>query len=330
MPDLLKKHLIALCLLGGFLIPPALAQSPSSAWQNEWPRTDFSKSNVDFTEIISGGPQKDGIPAIDDPKFKPAGKISDLGDKEPVIALEINGSAKAYPLRVLMWHEIVNDMLDGVPVTITYCPLCNASIVFDRRVGNKVLDFGVSGKLRHSDMIMYDRQTESWWQQFLGEGIIGDMTGVQLKRLPSRILPFAEFKKIWPQGQVLVPERHSVRSYGTNPYAKYDTSQWPFLFRGDYDGPIPPLAYVIAVENNAWPMEDVRRQKRIEYQDVIIEWREGMNSALDQPYISEGRDIGYVTVQKKQKDGSLSDAIYDMTFAFVFKIFNPQGTIHAQ
>ena len=112
--------------------------------------------------------------------------------------------------------------------------------------------------------------------------------------------------------------------------AKYDTSQWPFLFRGDYDGPVPALAYVIAVKNNAWPLEDVRRQKRIEYESLIIEWHEGMNSALDQSSITGGRDIGYVTVQQKQPDGSLSNAAYDMTFAFAFKIFYPNGLIHVQ
>lgn len=330
MPGLLRKHLIVLYLLGGFLITPALAQNFSHAWKQEWPRTDFSKSSIDFEEVISGGPPRDGIPAIDDPVFKPAGEVSDLGNKEPVISLEINGEAKAYPLRVLMWHEIANDTLGDVPVTVTYCPLCNASIVFDRRVNGRILDFGVSGKLRHSDMIMYDRQTESWWQQFLGEGIVGKMTGVKLKRLPSRILPFAEFKMTHPNGQVLVPNNESARNYGENPYAKYDTSQWPFLFRGDYDGPVPALAYVVAVKNNAWPLEDVRRQKRIEYEGLIIEWHEGMSSALDQPSITEGRDIGYVVVQEKQPDGSLANAVYDMTFAFVFKIFNPNGFIHVR
>ena len=330
MLSLLRKHLIVLYLLGGFLITPAQAQNFPPAWKQEWPRTDFSKSSVDFVDILSGGPPKDGIPAIDDPQFRAVGEVSDLGAKEPVISLEINGEARAYPLRILMWHEIANDTLGGVPVTVTYCPLCNASIVFDRRVNGKVLDFGVSGKLRHSDMVMYDRQTESWWQQFLGEGIVGEMMGVELKRLPSRILPFAEFKKTHPHGQVLVPNNESARNYGANPYAKYDTSQWPFLFRGDYDGPVPALAYVIAVKNNAWPLEDVRRQKRIEYESLIIEWHEGMNSALDQSSITGGRDIGYVTVQQKQPDGSLSNAAYDMTFAFAFKIFYPNGLIHVQ
>jgi len=325
-----QKSLILLCLLGVFLATPAFAKSTPPAWEKEWPRTDFSKSSIDFEEIVSGGPPKDGIPAIDHPQFKPVAEISDLGAKEPVIALEVSGEAKAYPLRVLMWHEIANDTLGGVPITVTYCPLCNAGIVFDRRIDGKVLDFGVSGKLRHSDMIMYDRQTMSWWQQFLGEGIVGAMTGVQLKRLPSRILPFAEFKKTWPQGLVLVPENEQGRNYGANPYAKYDTSNWPFLFQGDYDGPIPALAYVIAVGNDAWPLEDIRKKKSIEHENIVIEWHEGMSSALDQPRIAEGRDIGYVTVQRKQKDGSSSDVAHDMTFAFVFKIFNPQGLIHAQ
>jgi len=132
-----------------FTFMAAFAKGAPLVWTDEWPHTDFEKSGTDFDEIISGGPGKDGIPAIDDPEFKPVSEITDLGAKEPVIALEINAEAKAYPLRILMWHEIANDTLGGAPVTVTYCPLCNASIVFDRRVNGKILDFGVSGKLRH-------------------------------------------------------------------------------------------------------------------------------------------------------------------------------------
>jgi hypothetical protein len=141
-----------------------------SQWRLEWPKTDFSKTAVDFNTILSGGPPKDGIPSIDHPKFEQlaAGKASGwsagIGDTEAVISLAINGDARAYPLRVLMWHEIVNDTVGGRPVTVTYCPICNAALTFDRALDGQVLDFGTTGKLRISDLVMYDRQTESWWQ----------------------------------------------------------------------------------------------------------------------------------------------------------------------
>ena len=137
-------------------------------WELAWPNTDFSISNVDPSEIMSGGPGRDGIPPIDDPQFAKITEISALADTEPVIGLVLNGEERAYPLNILMWHEIVNDEVGGIPVAVTFCPLCNAAIVFDRRVDGKILDFGTTGNLRHSDLIMWDRQTESWWQQFSG------------------------------------------------------------------------------------------------------------------------------------------------------------------
>ncbi len=297
-------------------------------WQQEWPRTDFSKSAIEFSEIISGGPPKDGIPAIDRPQFRPVGSVTDLGDQEPVITLKVGDEAKAYPLRILMWHEIANDNIGGVPVTVTYCPLCNAAAVFDRRVDGKILDFGVSGKLRHSDMIMYDRQTESWWQQFTGKGIVGEMTNVELKRLPARVIPFFAFKASHPDGKVLIAENPDARRYGQNPYVKYDSADNPFLYRGRYDGPGSPLSYVVSVEKDAWLLEDIRAAGTIAHQDLQIEWREGMNSALDAARIERGRDIGFVTVQREGDNGVLEDIPYDTTFAFAFKAFHPEGTIH--
>ena len=163
--------LAAFLMLAGFIPEPPKANAQSvMRWSWEWPKTDFKKTAVDFKEIISGGPPKDGIPSIDNPRFMPASKVNsqDLAPTEPVIGLTINGKSRAYPLRILTWHEIVNDELAGTPVTVTYCPLCNSTIVFDRRIDGKVLDFGTTGKLRNSDMVMYDRQTESWWQQLYG------------------------------------------------------------------------------------------------------------------------------------------------------------------
>jgi hypothetical protein len=155
---------------------PGLLPGSSLLRSLSWSNTDFSKSSVDMSEITSGGPRKDGIPSIDKPNFTPASKV-DIPSTVPVISLHLNGDARAYPLGILMSHEIVNDRVGGIPVTVTYCPLCNSAIVFDARLDGMELEFGTSGNLRNSDLVMYDRQTESWWQQFLGEAIVGELTG---------------------------------------------------------------------------------------------------------------------------------------------------------
>ena len=322
-----KIPAICAALAFGLGLSLTSAWASSEQWAYEWPDTDFAKTSVDFREIKSGGPPKDGIPSIDDPQFKPVAEIDNLDPREPVIRLVIDGQARAYPLRILTWHEIVNDSLAGVPVAVTYCPLCNAAIVFDRRVGDRVLEFGTTGKLRKSDLVMYDRSTESWWQQFLGEAIVGELTGTRLKILPARLESWERFAKAHPQGEVLVPNSFSLRDYGRNPYAGYDTSGRPFLYDGDYPEGIEPMAYVVAVEDQAWTLDLLRREGRIEAGDLTLTWEPGKASALDDSRIPEGRDIGNVVVQKPGPAGP-EDVVYDLTFAFVFHAFRPDGRIH--
>jgi hypothetical protein len=307
------------------------AKVPSAArgWTGEWPKTDFSKSSVDLSKIRSGGPPKDGIPAIDDPTFIPVSQAEQFKPTEPVISLAINGDARAYPLAVLMWHEIANDTIGGVPVTVTFCPLCNASIVFDRRVDGQVLDFGTTGKLRRSDLVMYDRQTESWWQQFLGEAIVGQMTGARLKMLPARVESFERFAKRHPKGKVLVPNNPNMRSYGANPYAGYDSLDRPWLYSGAMPKGIAPLARVVSVGTQAWSLDLLKARKRIESEDIVLTWEPGQNSALDTPAIAAGRDIGNVLVQRKTATG-LVDTVYGVDFAFAFHAFRPNSVIHTK
>lgn len=171
-------------------------------WRSEWPKTDFSKHSVDYQEIIGGGPPRDGIPSIDMPSFEPLADVSGYRGSEPVIGLEINGDRRAYPLGILTWHEIVNDVVGGVPVAVTYCPLCNAAIVFDRRLAGAVLDFGTTGKLRHSDLIMYDRQSESWWQQFSGEAIVGARLGSVLETCRRGLNPWPILWRDFPPARL--------------------------------------------------------------------------------------------------------------------------------
>ncbi|MGB0959938.1 MAG: DUF3179 domain-containing protein [Halocynthiibacter sp.] len=300
---------------------PALA-SPEF-WRQEWPNTDFSNTSIEnWVEILSGGPPKDGIRSIEDPSFTSVDAKHDIPDREPVIALEIEGApARAYPIRYLIWHEIVNDTIGTLPVSVTFCPLCNSAIVFDRRLGGETYEFGVSGKLRNSDMIMYDRQTESWWQQALGQGIVGVNTGKTLTQIPSWMESFATFKSRNPNGLVMdKPTRGAP--YGRNPYANYDSSYRPFLFSGELPPhDIPATARVIRVGEAAWPMDRLRKEGAITENGVTLSWVDEQASALDHGQIAKGKSVGAIRV----RDAKGRDVAHDVMFAFAFHAFYPNG-----
>jgi len=323
-------HAAAVVLLcaAAWLFPAAA--SPET-WRAEGWQTDFSKTTIDFEEILSGGPPRDGIPSIDKPEFIDIQQEKSLGEMEPVIGLEIDGDARAYPLRVLIWHEIANDVVGGVPVAVTYCPLCNSAVVFERVLGGEILEFGVSGKLRNSDLVMYDRNSQSWWQQFTGEAIAGSYTGQELQTRPARLESFSSFKARNPNGRVLVPNNPTARDYGRNPYVQYDSAQAPFLYKGALPKGISPMARVVVVEvdgkPHAIPLEELRKKTKITIGDVELGWSAGQNSALDAAPIAQGRDVGNVTAQRKSDHGA-TDIRYDVTFAFVFHAFHPDRPIH--
>ncbi len=268
--------------------------------------TDFSLHSVPFSEIISGGVPKDGIPPLDSPNFvEPAEAGQWLGDREPVISFELNGDARAYPLQILTWHEIVNDQVGGTPVAVTFCPLCNSAIVFDRRLEGVTLDFGTSGRLRHSDLIMWDRQTQSWWQQLTGNAIVGQLTGRQLDFLPAAIVSWAAFKEAYPQGRVLSRNTGHVRRYGQNPYGGYDdTARPPFLYRGDLDGRLLPKERVVALNiegrDLAFPYTVLEKEGVVNYtvgsRDIAVFYEKGTASALDSISIKDSRDVGAAAV----------------------------------
>jgi len=281
---------------------------PRSGW-----RTDFTKASVDYSEIVSGGPGKDGIPAVDEPRYE---SIADargwLSDRSPVISLELEGEARAYPLAILMWHEIVNDVLGERPVVVTFCPLCNTALVFDRRLDGVTYDFGTTGNLRFSDLVMYDRQTESWWQQATGEAIVGELTGSRLTFLPAQIVSLADFAVAHPDADVLSRDTGSSRPYGQNPYVGYDTvDQDPFLFPGEVDGRLPPKERVVTVGEGddavAYPYSELRKvgvaEGTLRSEPYVVFWVPGTASALDGPAIDESEDIGATGVFRPIVDG---------------------------
>jgi hypothetical protein len=258
---------------------------------------------VDLREIISGGPPRDGIPPIDRPAFVGAEQAAAwLAPEEPVLVLAQEGDVRAYPLQILIWHEIVNDEVGGRPVVVTFCPLCNSALVFDRRAAGRVLDFGTTGKLRHSDLVMWDRQTESWWQQLTGEAIVGVLTGTRLDYLPAPLVSFRTFRAAYPQGRVLSRETGFARSYGANPYLGYDRpdNAQPFLLRGPADGRLPATERVVALElggeAKAYPYAALARvgvvNDTLGGVPLVVLWQRGQRSALDGPSIAASRDVG--------------------------------------
>lgn len=315
---------LTLATAAALLALPTLACGESGrSLQQEFPKLDVARSAVDLREIQSGGVPRDGIPAILAPDFRPAKDVPGLGEDEPVIYLEGSCGAFAFPYRILIWHEIVHHDHCGLPVIVTFCPLCNTSMVFDRRVNGEVLSFGTSGRLRHSDLVMYDRQTETLWQQFTGEAIVGKHVGKSLSVVPATIESWSLFKEQHPDGQVLVPPAWGRRAYGRNPYEGYDSQPTPFLYSGKLPRGIEPMARVVRIGTRAWALTYVRKHTPIVTDDGLrIEWREGQNSALDRASISKGKDIGNVRVSRGGEP-----VAYSVDFAFAFFAFYPKGEL---
>ncbi|MCY4008104.1 MAG: DUF3179 domain-containing protein [Rhodobacteraceae bacterium] len=305
------------------LVLSVAAHAIPREWTIEWPNTDFSQLTVDAGEIISGGVPKDGIPAISGPQIISASEENRLAEREPVIAVEINDSWRAYPIRYLLWHEIVNDQLSGTPIAVTYCPLCNSAVVFDRRVDGELRSFGVTGKLRFSDMIMYDRETESWWQQAVGEGIAGVHAGDSLTVLPALTMGWKDYLETAGSAAEVIAEPRYPRPYGANPYVGYDTSDRPFLYIGEnppHD--IHPLARVVRVGDKAWPLERLQNGQIVTEAGYHLDWQEGQRSPLDTRDLQLGREIGTVRVRHAGTDEL---AAHDILFAFAFHAFFPEG-----
>lgn len=276
-------------------------------------RTNRSRALVPLEEIVPGGPPPDGIPAIDRPRFEAPGEAGAwLKPQEPVLALRVGDDARAYPLQILMWHEIVNDVVGGVPVAVTFCPLCNSALVFERTVDGVVLDFGTSGMLYKSDLVMYDRQSHSLWSQMEGRAIVGDRAGARLAPRPANTIAFAEWRRVHPGGKVLSRDTGHRRSYGINPYESYDEPLLgPFLYRGALDTRRPPKERVVGVAvgdvRRAYPFPLLEAHRvvhdTLDGQPIVIFYQPGTLSALDEREIARSRPVGATSVFVPRVDG---------------------------
>lgn len=287
--------------------PPDLAV-PADVW-----RTDFEIRDVPLSEIQPSVP-RDAIPTIDDPMFEAIASARGWMDgRAPVIALEVDDDARAYPLSILLWHEIVNDEVGGRAVLVTFCPLCHTALVYDRVLDGVERHFGNTGSLRFSDMVMYDHATESWWQQATGQAIIGELSGAKLEFLPSQLLSLDGFEAAYPDGSVLSRDTGHVRPYGENPFLGYDDAEErPFRFEGAIDGRLSPKERVISVggpdsDAVAFSYLDLAgsgvAHEVFEGQPIVALWEPGTAASFDAEIIGLGEDVGSAGVFSPFVDG---------------------------
>ncbi|MEM7287094.1 MAG: DUF3179 domain-containing protein, partial [Actinomycetota bacterium] len=255
----------------------------------------------------------DGIPAIDSPKCVPTGAVDFLTDNAPVVAIEVNGDARGYPLEILTWHELVNDTIGGEPITISYCPLCNSAIAYDRRVGDRILDFGTSGSLTQSSMVMYDRQTETLWTHFDGTAVAGELAGERLEFLSSAVVSWADFRERFPDGLVLSRDTGFDRDYGLNPYPGYEDDVDPIqrFITDAVDPRLPAKDRVIGLEADGAAVA-VRHSDVFDSGVVALDfagrpvtvWNQpGTASAIEGVRVSGGIDVGSTAVFVAEADG---------------------------
>ncbi len=276
---------------------------------------DFPEPLIDIADIGTVIPP-DVIPSIDAPEFVDVVTADGyLTDDEPVVYLEIDGDARAYPVQILIWHEIVNDVVAGQPVAVTYCPLCNSAVSYSRVIGDTEVTFGTSGSLYNSALVMYDRTTESLWTHYDGRAVVGALTGVRLEPISSPLIAWGDFKTQFPQGTVLDRDRTGAsRAYGTNPYVGYDDdTSAPFLFRGDADDRAEMLRRVVGVTigeaAKGWTLDSLMdgdlsaTAGSVGETELVIFWKAGQASALDTGAIDGGRDVGSVAVFVPKVDG---------------------------
>jgi len=245
---------------------------------------NVSKSLIPKEEILSGGPPRDGIPAILEPKFETANKTKWLKDDDMVTGIDFKGIQKAYPLRILVWHEAVNDEVNGSTILVSYCPLCGSTLVFNRDFGGKTLTFGISGLLYQSDVLFYDHQTESLWSQLEMKAVTGEMMGTKFEIFPSVMATWKEWKTEHPQTLVLSRDTGFSRDYSGDPYSGYEDStsiMFPIKHKNNKFHPKEKVLVVVSGEvAKAYPFSELKKVKtpledRVGDKDIVISFQDG-------------------------------------------------------
>ncbi len=276
---------------------------PTEGW-----KTDFTKHTVPLIQFVSAGPGRDGIPPIDDPVYVSVSEADPwLADGEPILRVELDGDVRGYPIQVLIWHEIVNTELGGRPIVVTFCPLCNTALAFEREADGQVLDFGSTGNLNSNDLVMYDRQTESWWQQFGGAAVVGELSGTELVQVPSTILAWNDFKAAHPAASVLSRDTGFDRPYGGRPYGGYDELGSPTVVgsKNTTDDRVPRKERVVFVERGdesiAIPFSALEAAgvMKVEVAEDLLEvtWLPDVLSPFGSADHPDGKEVGSAEVR---------------------------------
>ena len=276
---------------------------------------------IPSTQIFSGGPDKDGIPSIDDPKFVKVRDADFIKDEDRVLGITINGVSKAYPVKILNWHEIVNDSIADVFFTVTYCPLCGTGVVFDSRVNGQVLSFGVSGLLYNSDVLLYDRETESLWSQLLSKAVTGKYKGTTLKMLPVLHTTWADWTRFHPSSLVLSENTGYWRSYNRDPYRGYDESghlYFPVFNKAPkkYHPKERVLGLVVDGADKAYPFIELNKLNKDKFTDSV-------NGKLFTIYWNKKEQSGYI----RNEEGIVVPVVQGYWFAWY--AFHPETEIFA-
>jgi hypothetical protein len=290
------------------------AQDPSQeGFSTAGWRTDFGITSVPLSEISAGGPPRDGIPAIDQPVFEPIEAAREwLAPAAPVIALDVDDDVRAYPLAILVWHEIVNDVVGGRPVVVTFCPLCNTALIFDRGLAGVTYDFGTTGNLRFSDLIMYDRQTETWWQQATGQAIVGELVGSRLAFRVGQLISLEQFAEAWPDGEVLSRDTGHDHRYAAGSYVGHDTNDGSLvLYAGEPIGGISPKERVVTLgegsDGIAFPHSLLRlagvASETVEGEPVVVFWEPRVARLSGDLIIDDDQGVGSTGVFSPVVDG---------------------------
>lgn len=293
-----------------FSVPESSFEMNSEHLESKIMETNGIKHSIPLDKIKSGGPPKDGIPSIDNPKFAEIQDSSFMSDSDTVIGLEINGESKAYPLFILVWHEIVNDKVGSVPVSVTYCPLCYTNQVFERIIDGQEVEFGTSGKLYNSNLLMYDRYTESYWSQALGTAVKGELTGYQLNLIPFDVITWGDWKKLYPETKVLTTDTGYIRSYTTDPYGNYYTEPRIMFPVEHSDDRLHPKEIIIGFHlddvHKAYKQNDI--ESNIIINDTIGETPIMLVSLFSENSRSFVRDINDDVLDFFYKDGKIYDS----------------------
>ncbi|RMH12899.1 MAG: DUF3179 domain-containing protein, partial [Gemmatimonadetes bacterium] len=288
--------------------PRASAQTPAE----DGFATDLSHYTVPPDSLYRFGP-KDAIPSIDHPRFVSVDEAREwLGDREPVAVVSVGGETRAYPVQILMHHDVVNDVIGGRPVAVTFCILCGSAMAFDRRFDGQVLEFGVAGRLNNSNLVIYDRQTETWWGQIVGEGLVGTYAGRRLAQISAPLLRFADFREAHPDGRVLSRETGFDRPYGQGRMADYE-ERGPIerIFRKPADVRLPAKERVLVVEREddvvAFPYRALSERRVLDAEvagePVVAFWAPGTASVYTAGSIADAHDVGSAVAYDPVVDG---------------------------